>query len=302
MENYIRFDWAIKRLLRNKADFDVVNGFLSCLLEKEIRIVKVLEGEGNKRRKEDKINRVDILVEDQTGEKIIIEIQNNDAIDYYQRMLYGVSKVVCDYLKEGDKYEKIKKIYSVNIVYFRLGEGKDYVYHGYTEFRGIHTGDILALTKGQQKRLKRDRVSDVYPEYYVLMVENFNDIANTPLDEWIYFLKNTDGPKKVTAPGLKEAQNKLKIDNLSEEEKLDYYNHLKNMNYADSMMDASYLAGLYEGEAIGIEKGRVEGKVKGVAEKIEEIVFNSHRAGIDIETIAAITDLTAEQVETMLRQ
>jgi len=184
MENYIRFDWAIKRLLRNKADFDVVNGFLSCLLEKQIRIVRVLESEGNKRRKEDKINRVDILVEDETGEKIIIEIQNNDEIDYYQRMLYGVSKVVCDHLKEGDKYEKIKKIYSVNIVYFKFGDGKDYVYHGYTEFRGIHTGDILELTKGQQKRIKREKVSDIYPP-----IETIAAITSLTVEQVIEILK-----------------------------------------------------------------------------------------------------------------
>ncbi|MCL2168136.1 MAG: hypothetical protein FWH59_03290 [Lentimicrobiaceae bacterium] len=63
MENYIRFDWAIKRLLRNKADFNIVNGFLSCLLKKQIQIVKVLESEGNKRRKEDKITVQGLKVE-----------------------------------------------------------------------------------------------------------------------------------------------------------------------------------------------------------------------------------------------
>ncbi|MCL2041331.1 MAG: Rpn family recombination-promoting nuclease/putative transposase [Bacteroidales bacterium] len=298
MENYIRFDWAIKRLLRNKVDFDVVNGFLSCLLEKQIRIIKVLESEGNKRRKEDKINRVDILVEDETGEKIIIEIQNNDEIDYYQRMLYGVSKVVCDYLKEGDKYEKIKKIYSVNIVYFKFGDGQDYVYHGYTEFRGIHAGDLLKLTKSQQKRIKREKVSDIYPEYYILRVENFNDVAKTPLDEWIYFLKNTTVPDKITAPGLKEAQEKLRIDNLSEEEKRDYYDHLKNMNYAASAMEASRLAGVDEGWEKGLEKGEKIGEAK----KAEQVVINSYRAGLSIDTIAGITTLTAEQVIEILKK
>ncbi|MCL2040781.1 MAG: Rpn family recombination-promoting nuclease/putative transposase [Bacteroidales bacterium] len=317
MENYIRFDWAIKRLLRDKADFGVVNGFLSCLLEKQISITQVLESEGNKRRKRDKINRVDILVEDETGEKIIIEIQNNDEIDYYQRMLYGVSKVVCDYLKEGDKYEKIKKIYSVNIVYFKFGDGEDYVYHGYTEFRGIHTGDLLKLTESQQKRIKREKVSDIYPEYYVLRVENFDDVAKTPLDEWIYFLKNTAVPEKITAPGLKEAQEKLRIDNLSEEEKRDYYDHLKNMNYAVSAMEASWLAGeakgwkkgwekgWEEGEAIGIEKGETIGREKARAEnkvKEEQTVINSYHADIPTATIAAITNLTVEQVIEILKR
>ena len=31
-DRYIRFDWAVKRLLRNKANFGVLEGFLTVLL------------------------------------------------------------------------------------------------------------------------------------------------------------------------------------------------------------------------------------------------------------------------------
>ena len=115
-KNYIRFDWAIKRLLRNKADFGAVNGLLSCLFEKQISITNVLESEGNQEDENSKFNRVDVLVEDEDGEKLIIEIQNNYQVDYYHRMLFGVSKVVCDYIQKGNSYDKIQKIYSINIV------------------------------------------------------------------------------------------------------------------------------------------------------------------------------------------
>jgi len=54
-QNYIRFDWAIKRLLRNKADFGAVNGLLSCLFEKQIFITTVLESEGKGINKDIKI-------------------------------------------------------------------------------------------------------------------------------------------------------------------------------------------------------------------------------------------------------
>ena len=33
MENLIRFDWAMKRLLRDKSNYVVLEGFLSTLLE-----------------------------------------------------------------------------------------------------------------------------------------------------------------------------------------------------------------------------------------------------------------------------
>jgi hypothetical protein len=76
--------------LRDKADFGAVNGLLSCLFEKQIRITNVLESDGNQEDKNVKFNRVDVLVEDEKGEKIIIEIQNNGQVDYYQRILFGV--------------------------------------------------------------------------------------------------------------------------------------------------------------------------------------------------------------------
>ena len=47
MSNYIRFDWAMKRLLRNKANFAVLEGFLTTLLRDRIKIQKLLESESN---------------------------------------------------------------------------------------------------------------------------------------------------------------------------------------------------------------------------------------------------------------
>ena len=57
----ISFDWAIKRLLRNKANFVVLEGFLSELLFDDIKIEQILESEANQETVDDKFNRVDIL-------------------------------------------------------------------------------------------------------------------------------------------------------------------------------------------------------------------------------------------------
>ena len=118
--NYIHFDWAMKRLLRDKANYVVLEGFLSTLLKEDIRINKFLESEGNQNDSVDKFNRVDMLAEDTNGELLIIEIQNNRELDYFHRMLYGVSKAITDYIGLGDAYSNIRKVYSINIVYFIL--------------------------------------------------------------------------------------------------------------------------------------------------------------------------------------
>ena len=110
----------------------------------------------------------------------MIEVQNNNEYAYFQRMLFGTSKLVTEYINRGESYDKVRKVYSVNIVYFSLGHGRDFVYHGKTEFRGIHTNDLLELTPFQKQTFKVDTVSQLYPEYYILKVNGFNQVAKVP--------------------------------------------------------------------------------------------------------------------------
>lgn len=79
----IRFDWAIKRLLRNKSDHVVVEGLLTVLMGKPIKIKNLLESEGNQESADSKFNRVDLLAESEAGELMIFEIQNNRELDYF---------------------------------------------------------------------------------------------------------------------------------------------------------------------------------------------------------------------------
>ena len=188
MSNYIRFDWAMKRLLRDKANFAVLEGLMTTLMKKKIIIKRLLESESNQESEYDKYNRVDLLAEDETGELLLFEIQNNNEYAYFQRMLFGTSKLVTEYINRGEGYEKIRKIYSINIVYFALGSGTDFVYHGKTEFRGIHNNELLQLSPFQKQTFKADEVSQLYPEYYILKVNDFDRWSKVPLEQWIYFL------------------------------------------------------------------------------------------------------------------
>ena len=180
-KTYISFDWALKRLLRDKANFDVLEGFISTLLERDVRIKKLLESEGNMEREESKYNRVDLLCEDEHGDLLLIEVQGESEFAYFQRILFGTSKLVSEYINRGDNYDNVKKVYSINIVYFDLGQGKDVVYHGTTEFRGIHNGDVLRLSPFQQQKFDVNEVYQLFPEYYILKVNDFNTWSKVPL-------------------------------------------------------------------------------------------------------------------------
>ena len=182
----VSFDWAMKKILRQKANFGILEGFLSELLKFDVKIQEILESEANQETEDDKFNRVDLLAKNESGELILVEVQYNNQIDYFSRMLYGSSKLITEYIKKGKEYLEIKKVYSVNIVYFELGQGKDYIYHGKTEFRGINEPDeILSPSENQKNRFSIDSIYELYPEYFVIRIEKFNDIAKNSLDEWI---------------------------------------------------------------------------------------------------------------------
>ena len=285
--NLIRFDWAMKRLLRDKANFVVLEGFLSELLQDDIKIQSILESEGNKEELEDKFNRVDLLAENSQKELVIIEVQNTRELYYFQRMLYGVSKAITEYIHEGDQYSEVRKVYSVNIVYFDLGQGSDYIYHGITEFKGLHTNDTLRLSTKQRNTFVREKAGELFPEYYVLRVNEFNDKALTPLDEWVRFLKSGIIDEHATAKGLQDARKRLQVIHMSKEERAAYNRHIENLRMQWDVLTTAH------GE------GWDEGKAEGIIEEKNEVARNMKKDGISPDVIAKYTGLTLEQIQQL---
>jgi predicted transposase/invertase (TIGR01784 family) len=275
----IRFDWAIKRLLRNKANFVVLEGFLSELLFDNIKIEQILESESNQDYDDDKFNRVDILTHNSKNELIIIEIQSTYEIDYFHRMAYGVSKSISENLKLGQKYSEIKKVISINIVYFDLGQGQDYIYRGRTDFKGLHQNDILSLSEKQKQTFVKQEVADIFPEYYLLKVNQFNDVAKDTLDEWVYFLKNSEVKDDFKAKGLKEANEVLDIMRLEKEDQYGYNRYLDCLH-----LKASEVFSL---------QSEAEFKIK------ENIAKKLIIKGSNDEFISDATDLTIERIQEL---
>ncbi len=313
MATYVRFDWAMKRLLRDKANFGVLEGLITTLLGHPIRILKLLESESNQEDEDDKQNRVDVLAEDADGALYLIEVQNETEFAYFQRMLFGTSKLVTEYINRGEGYEKIRKIYSINIVYFNLGNGKDYVYHGKTEFRGIHDNELLNLSPFQQQKFGVDEVSELYPEYWILKVNDFNKWSKTPLEQWVYFLNTGEIPDDADAPGLNEARKKLKLEQMTHEELATYYRHLDNVVILRDNITTARGEGFLEGESQGLKVGKAQGRAQGLEEGrregLEEGLQEGYRRGklemarslkqlgMSVADVAKVTGLTATEVE-----
>ncbi|MCR4559643.1 MAG: Rpn family recombination-promoting nuclease/putative transposase [Bacteroidales bacterium] len=300
MGNYIRFDWMIKRLLRNKSSYVVLEGFLSVLLDRQIKINQILESESNQEEEDQKFNRVDLVVEDEKKEKFLIEVQNDHELDFFQRMAFGASKIITDYMKLGEAYKTLPKVFSINIVYFSLGQGKGYAYHGTTVFKNMfNADDELKLSPAQKTKFGVDEVAGIFPEYYILRVNKFDDEVTTPLKQWISFLKTGEIPDAFNAQGLEEARNVLRVDSLSKEDRQVYKRYLEGLSLAMSLDDSSRYEGYYDGFGAGRAEGEKLGLEKGRAESRKETAIAILEKGMSVELAAEISKLSVEEVEKL---
>ena len=244
---YIRFDWAVKRMLRDKANFAVLEGLITVLTGEVVKIEELLESEGNQESASDKFNRVDIKAKNVKGEIIIVEVQLTRQLYFLQRMLYCVSKAITEHIDIGQKYDEVKKVYSINILYFDLGRGSDYLYHGKTVFTGVHTNDLLEVNIKEAEELRMRVPQDIFPEYYIIRVNEFNSVATTPIEEWLDYLKNNRIKDDTSTPGLREARQKLLYMTMSDNERRAYDEHMDDIMVQNDVLDTAKMEGRAEG-------------------------------------------------------
>ena len=299
---YIRFDWAIKRILRDKANKEVLEGLITVLLGEPVTITEILESESNKERFEDKSNRVDVKAKTAAGEYIIVEVQLTKERDFFQRILFGTATTINDQIGIGKDYSVIRKIYSINILYFEFGCGDDYAYHGVTTFRGMTKKDsVLQLkTPSEEKYISESTKrmtmpEEVFPEYFLLLVSHFNEMARTPIEEWMEYLKDGAIRDDTTTPGLQAARKKLAIMSMTEKERREYRDFMVSVHAAkdnwDTMRD--------EARAEGLAEGRAEGRAEGERNKAMETARRMKAKGYPLEDIAEISGLTVEAINRL---
>jgi len=289
-KKHIRFDWAAKKMLRDKANFGILEGFLSELLQNNIKIDSILESETNKETEEDKFNRVDLLVRNTKDEFIIIEIQNTRELDYLLRILFSTSKTIVENIKESAAYSKIKKVITISILYFDLGQGKDYIYHGTTNYVGKHTKDNLQLSPGQKKLFQKEQVYQLLLEHYLIRISTYDEntigLSKEKFDEWVYFLKTSEIKDNFTAKGIVEARKKLNVINMPSDEQAAYNRYLDKLKTEASVTETLK----FEAEEKVRESRSIEIAIEMIIEEMTK------------EQIAKITKLPIEIIEKLINE
>ena len=276
---YIRFDWAMKHMLRDKANFGILEGFVSVLLGEEVKIDEILESEGNQESERDKFNRVDIKARNSKGHIILVEVQLTRQLYYLERILYGVCKTITEHISIGDKYDHIKKVYSISILYCDYGRGDDYVYHGETRFKGIHTGNDLLVSTKEEGVIVQHLPREVFPEYYLVRVNHYNKIPESPLDEWMTYLKTGKIKEDTRVPGLQEVKKKLQYLSMTPQERSEYDAHMDSIMVQNDVLDTAR------------DEGRAETRLL-IAQRLISM-------GMTDEVISTATGLPADKIRTL---
>jgi len=280
--DFIRLDWATKYVLRDKSDFEVFEGLMTVLLGEPVKIIELLESESNRENKDAKSNQVDIKAKNSKDEIILVEIQLEHQTDFLERILFGVSKTITEHVGKGQKYANVKKVYSVNILYFNIGVGKDYIYHGKNTFTGLNTGDTLMFNKREKQGYTRKKRANIFPEYYILRVNQYEkETADTPLEEWMLYLKEGYIRPDTTTPGLQKARECLRVLSMSDQDRKAYERYLYNKNYEEDVVETAREDGWFEGFD--------EGEAKGKTETLREIAQKMKSEGLDETTIHRFT-------------
>ena len=136
---------------------------------------------------------------------------------------------------------------------------------------------------------------DIFPEYYIIRVNEFNKVATTPLEEWISYLKDGQIDENTTAPGLAEARQKLQYLKMTKEQRQDFDHYIDAVMSQNDVIDTAKMEGWEEGHAEGRAKGLAEGRT----EQNLETARNLKKLGVSAEIIMKATGLSAEEIESL---
>ncbi len=282
----VSFDYAIKYLLKNKGDYDIVEGFISAILSTQgylpVKINALLDSESNKEDPYLKRSIADLIVEDTKGSKYIIEISRDYSAHFLHKACFNTSRLIVDSIYGNEDYSTIKKVLHISLLYFKWGTTP--VHHGKTIMKEIN---LHLATQGGQIL----DIHNVFPEYFVISVPLFDDVIKLEIDEWLYVMKHSSTKDEFKSPYMKKVADRLTIIKMNVDEQEAYY---KYMN--ETLKQRDYIEGAEEkGEKRGIEKGREEGR----EEREIEIAKNLLLSGADINLISSVTGLPNSEIEKL---
>lgn len=294
MSDIISFDYAIKYLLKDKGDYEIVEGFISAILKdagySAVKIKSLIESSSNKESNILKSSVADVIVEDAEGHKYIVEIDKSYSKLFMHKACFNSSRLIVDSISKGEDYSTIKKIFHINLLYFPFDNMKTPLYHGKTIFRELDKKHPIDLHIEDMQGKVFDAYN-VFPEYFVISIPLFDDIIKSELDEWLYIMKHSEVKKDFKSPYMKKVASRLNILKMSYKEQIIYHACMNK-----SLKDRDYIVSAEErGEEKGIVKGIATGEITNSIKVARKMLAKKR----SIEEIYEITELSIEKIKQL---
>lgn len=278
----ISFDYAIKYLLKNKGDYDIIEGFISALLAAQgyppVKINALLDGESNKEELDLKRSIADLVVEDAEGNKYIVEIERSYTPNFMHKAYFNSSRIVVDGIYGNQDYTTIKKVFHISLLYFSTKEMQKPIYHGKTIVHEIdtqHPVDVKIANEG----MVIFNTPNIFPEYFFISVPMFDDIINAEIDEWLYVMKHSDTKKDFKSPYMTKVAERLAVIKMSTAERNEYIHYQKQSVHSQDVLHAA--------------------NAKGRAERNLEIAKNMLSKNYPISDVSTITGLSDDEIRLL---
>ena len=147
----------------------------------------------------------------------------------------------------------------------------------------------------QMYQNKKKLPEDIFPEYYIIKVNQFDQRIKNKFDEWMYFLKNEVVKPEFNAKGIHAAANKLDILKLNDDDRQKYNRYAQQLSYESSMVESHYGLGRVKGK----EEGLAEGQQTKALESARNLWRMSQSSDLKMtdDQIMKATGITQEQMD-----
>ena len=286
----ISFDYAIKYLLKDKGDYEIVEGFISALFASEgygpVKITALLDSESNKESKDLKSSIAELVVADEEGNNYIVEIDRAHTDMFLNKAVFNTSRLIVDNIGASQNYFQIKKVFHINLLYFPFHNSQSPLHHGKVIFHEIdHTNPIDVHLV--DRRMHIYDAHNVFPEYFIVSIPLFDDVIKEEIHEWLYLMKHSEVKKGFKSPYMEKVSKRLDILKMSPKERKVYDTYIM-----DAMKKRDYIV---SAEAKGIERGRQEG----IEQRTLDIAKNMLAKKCDIVLIRDITGLSEDDIQAL---
>ena len=269
-------DWGFKRIFGQETSKELLIGFLNDLLEGE-RHVTGLTFRDKEQLPETRDLRgivYDIHCRTDTGERIIVEMQNHHQERFVDRSLYYAARSIVSQGETREWNYRLEPVYTVCFMNFLPHDIP-------AKFR-----TDVTLADMEDGRAFSDRMRLVY--LTLPLFRKGADGCETNLERWIYTLKNMttleDIPFLADNPVFRYLADVADISALSQKDRQRYDESIKTMRDHISAYETA------------INKGRREGLAEGRAEERITMAYSMKAKGFSPELIAEITGLSSEEI------